>query len=304
MDASARATDKAGHRPGKALGSAAGQRDASRQSEWAHFVALPELGLQALHAHYVRHEYERHTHDFFVIGVVDSGAPNFGLSNRRFTAPAGTAMIINPGEPHDGRASDGNGYTYSMVYVDDAAVRSLVEELQDVSLSVEFELPVVSDPEVVAGIFRLHRAVMQGRSRLDCEVELLDALKPLVARFSTSRSRDFKTEHRDARISRVRDCILANFAQSLSTTDLALASGLGRARLSDLFRAEYGLPPHSYLNAVRMSAAKEYLKKGIPPAEVAAAVGLSDQSHLIRRFKGSFGITPNQFISGHHTNVR
>ena len=32
-----------------------------------------------------------------------------------------------------------------------------------------------------------------------------------------------------------------------------------------------------------------------PPAEVAAAIGFADQSHLTKRFKGAFDITPGQF---------
>jgi hypothetical protein len=97
--------------------------------EWMKYLARPDIGLQALHAHYVTHVYERHSHDFFVIGAVDGGAPNFSVGRRRLVAPSGTAMIINPGESHDGKASDCNGYVYSMVYVDDWVVQDLAEEL-------------------------------------------------------------------------------------------------------------------------------------------------------------------------------
>ncbi|MCY1382776.1 Transcriptional activator NphR [compost metagenome] len=90
-----------------------------------------------------------------------------------------------------------------------------------------------------------------------------------------------------------------SFSTHITTSDLAAAAGLSRVRLNQLFRAAYGLPLHAYLNSVRLEAAKELLRSGLPAVEVAASVGLSDQSHLIRRFKGSFGITPAQYVAGH-----
>jgi AraC-like DNA-binding protein len=35
---------------------------------------------------------------------------------------------------------------------------------------------------------------------------------------------------------------------------------------------------------------------GEPPAFAAASVGFADQSHLIRKFKAAYGITPGQYL--------
>jgi hypothetical protein len=37
--------------------------------EWKKFVAAPLPGVQALHAYFNRHAYERHSHDYFVLGT-------------------------------------------------------------------------------------------------------------------------------------------------------------------------------------------------------------------------------------------
>jgi quercetin dioxygenase-like cupin family protein len=68
------------------------------------------------------------------------------------------------------------------------------------------------------------------------------------------------------------------------------ASALGR--LLDL-----GLPPHGYLTQVRLREARRRLLAGRSPALVAAEVGFVDQSHLIKRFRSAFGMTPGQYVS-------
>ena len=45
----------------------------------------------------------------------------------------------------------------------------------------------------------------------------------------------------------------------------------------------------------RLAEAKRQLSHGQPPAQVAAAVGLTDQAHLTRTFARRYGITPARY---------
>ena len=49
------------------------------------------------------------------------------------------------------------------------------------------------------------------------------------------------------------------------------AAGVSRHRLTRLFRAAYGMPPHRFALAHRIRAARRLLERGVAPAEVAAA---------------------------------
>ena len=53
--------------------------------------------------------------------------------------------------------------------------------------------------------------------------------------------------------------------------------------------------PHQMLMAIRLWRAKAFLTHGMPAAEVAAATGLTDQSHLTRAFTHRYGITPVRY---------
>jgi AraC-like DNA-binding protein len=49
------------------------------------------------------------------------------------------------------------------------------------------------------------------------------------------------------------------------------------------------------LNQIRVEKAKQFLSQGMSIAEVAIAVGMSDQSHLTRHFKRIVGVPPGQY---------
>ena len=55
--------------------------------------------------------------------------------------------------------------------------------------------------------------------------------------------------------------------------ELGPGTGLGPFALLRAFRAETGLPPHAYLNQVRVRLARRLLDSGVPPADVAATSG-------------------------------
>lgn len=268
------------------------------------YTAAPSLGLQGLHAHFKKHKYERHSHDYFVLGTIDAGAPKVSLDSRSFVAPAGSAMLINPGESHDGQPCDESGYVYSMLYIEPWVIADIAEELgASLPSSTVFTRPVIADPDIVLALKTLHRTLFNEQDSLAVETGLIDALTPLLQRFSSTPARA-PASSCEPRIERVRELIHAHFSNQLTTSTLAEAASLSRVRLNQLFSAAYGLPLHAYLNLVRMDAAKSLLRTGVSAAEVAAAVGLSDQSHLIRRFKGTFGITPAQFSAAYLSDIQ
>lgn len=270
-----------------------------KPTEWIKFIADPALGVQALHAHFNKHQYERHAHDYFAIGTIDAGAPVVSVEKNSFLAPPGSAMIINPGESHEGKPYDGHGYIFSMLYIEPWVIYDLSREHEiDTPATLTLTNSIATDPDIVAALRQLHRALFNEADTLERETCIIDAFTPLMQRHSTCRATSLEITN-EPRIARVRDMIHESFSTHITTSDLAAAAGLSRVRLNQLFRAAYGLPLHAYLNSVRLEAAKELLRSGLPAVEVAASVGLSDQSHLIRRFKGSFGITPAQYVAGH-----
>ncbi|MEY9494872.1 AraC-like DNA-binding protein/quercetin dioxygenase-like cupin family protein [Bradyrhizobium elkanii] len=80
----------------------------------------------------------------------------------------------------------------------------------------------------------------------------------------------------------------------------AIAAGFGRSRegFSRMVSRELGIPPHTFRLLARLNLARQLLRAGEPIAAVAADAGFSDQSHLTRLFRRTFGTTPGVYWRG------
>jgi AraC family transcriptional regulator len=105
--------------------------------------------------------------------------------------------------------------------------------------------------------------------------------------------------HTPLEIQRVLTHIDDMLDQQLSLADLADVAGLSPTYLIRQFKKTTGLTPHQYLIERRVERARELLMEGHRTiAEVASAVGFTDQSHLDRHFKRLLGVTPRDVILG------
>ena len=85
----------------------------SQIAEWSKFYRFGDGGeVSSLHARFVTHRYPCHSHDYFVIGLVKSGAQSYTYNGTRHITPAGNIFVVNAGEIHTGEAASENGYVY------------------------------------------------------------------------------------------------------------------------------------------------------------------------------------------------
>ena len=81
-----------------------------------------------------------------------------------------------------------------------------------------------------------------------------------------------------------------------SPAKLAALVNLSPSRLHQLFKAETGVPPARYLRQLRMRRARELLETThLSVKQVIASVGLTDESHFVRDFKKTCGLTPARY---------
>jgi AraC-like DNA-binding protein len=144
-----------------------------------------------------------------------------------------------------------------------------------------------------------HDAFAEPAPALEREYHLSAFLRALARRSATLPA----VNAANPALARVRDYMHAHYRDDVSLGTLAGVAAWGRHYLTRSFTRAYGIAPHRYLTHLRLSEARRQLRAGHAIADVAAAVGFSDQSHLHRRFKRAFGITPRQFQSA-VTNVQ
>ncbi|MEM8546388.1 MAG: helix-turn-helix transcriptional regulator, partial [Cyanobacteria bacterium P01_H01_bin.119] len=94
------------------------------------------------------------------------------------------------------------------------------------------------------------------------------------------------------------DYLTAYHTANITLDELAALVNLPSLRLLRTFRQQIGLPPHAYLNYVRVQRAKRLIAAGWTITDAALETGFTDQSHLHRHFKKLVGVTPGQYLRG------
>ena len=83
----------------------------------------------------------------------------------------------------------------------------------------------------------------------------------------------------------------------LNITALAAEIGVSERQLERLFHERLGVTPKHYARVVRLEHAISQLPHFGTQADVAAATGYADESHLLRDFRALSGVTPTQLIA-------
>jgi len=103
------------------------------------FWHAPDIGnLELLKATYVTHTFRRHTHNGYVIGVIEEGIEGFYYRGRMHAAMPGDIVIINPEEVHTGHSVDHKGWTYRMMYPDANLLKKAASDLTGASEDYPF----------------------------------------------------------------------------------------------------------------------------------------------------------------------
>lgn len=263
--------------------------------EWSRYYRQAALhDLEEIHARFIEHRFARHSHEYYVIGVVEAGVQAYSCRGARHFTPAGHIFLVNPGEPHTGEAATCQGYVYRTVYPRPSLMQQVAGEVTGHSALPFFTHAVIRDDRLRERLLRFHRTVAEGAPSLSVESTLLDALMHLIRRYAGEwRLRSCRSSERSA-VRTAREYIDAHYGADVSLSKLAALVGLSPCYFARAFHKDVGLPPHAYLESVRISRARELLLRGVPITDVSAAVGYGDQSHFTHRFKRLLGTTPGR----------
>jgi AraC-like DNA-binding protein len=269
-------------------------------SDWARYWCSPDQPLEAMHAHFERHVYHRHSHETYSFGVTETGAQAFACRGGAHVSAAGMVMAFNPDEPHDGHAASPAGFTYRMVHIGPDLVTELLgERAEDDTVPGRdglplFSRPVLADSALADLVRRLHETLTGTATTLARDEALAAAVAGLVSRAEGRVAEPAPVTGPDAaRIARmVRGVLDERYAQNPSMADLAGPTGRSRFAAYRAFRAVYGLAPSDYQRQLRVREARQLIGQGVPIAEAADKAGFADQSHLNRWFTRYVGITP------------
>ena len=254
--------------------------------------------LELLRARYTRQRFAPHAHDEYVFGMVEAGAARTIFRGREDVHAVGSVITFAPGEVHTGAPATDQGWSYRMLYPSESLVRFVAHEATGRDFSPAFDASYLADPALAERV-RITHAVLEGSAdgmRKECA--LVETIGEIIIRHASAPNVDGKalpTARSTAALRRVRELLEAEYARTVTISELAREAGLSTFHLIRVFRASFGLPPYKYLELVRIQHARRLIRHGFPLTHVVYATGFSDQSHLTRYFKRIVGVTPGTY---------
>jgi AraC-like DNA-binding protein len=250
---------------------------------------------EVFHARFVDHAYPRHTHDAWTVLMVDEGAVRYSLDRRDHGTDRHLVTLLPPHVAHDGRAATTAGFAKRVLYLEPAVVDPAL-------IGRAVDAPTMADPALAAAVRALHDALRRGVAPLEADTRLALVAERLADHLRGASGRPDGPGEGGAGRSRAQRG-LADAARDVLDAEpgpvtlaaLSRTVGASPTHLVRAFTRRFGLPPHAYVVARRVEAARRLLLAGRPPAEVAADVGFHDQAHLTRHFRRHVGTTPGRF---------
>lgn len=258
--------------------------------------------LEMLSATYITYAFSRHAHEGFGIAIVESGAMEFDYRGATYVAPAGSVVVTHPGEMHTGQAVLETGWTYRTLLPAADWFQQVAADLADGSSPLPyFSSPVIQDRQLNQQLVGLHRVLETSTSPLERKSQFLWGIAQLVRNHASDRPSVKSIGKEQRAVQQIQDYLMAHYDTNQTLDELAHLVDLNPLRLLRTFRKYTGLPPHAYLNHVRVNQAKRLLTAGWSITDAALETGFTDQSHLHRHFKKLVGVTPGQYAKGAKT---
>ncbi|WP_394780909.1 AraC family transcriptional regulator [Undibacterium sp.] len=263
-------------------------------SEFVTFKTSPHLpGVELYSARLVDHTFAPHVHDGYSIGAIEAGAQRFRYQGADHIAATGTVVMLNPDEMHTGQAEADGGWTYQMMYIEPDTL------LEMTGSEAFFPNAAVHDPQLARAYQQAFKTMWKAADDLAFVSSFTQLIDKVVSRYGKNAQPtapgSSRQQRRTLAMQRVLECIEDNLDQSLRVEQLAAEAGLSVFHFVRSFAALYHVTPHQYIQARRAARAKNLLSQRNSPSDAAAAVGLTDQSHLNRWFKRAYGVTPAQY---------
>jgi AraC-like DNA-binding protein len=225
----------------------------------------------------------------FTVLVVYEGAFDGWYRGAVRTHVAGSLELKEPGEVHRGLRVHAP-FTLQGVGLAPELVATAAEAM-GLRGALHFRAPSFAPGERATQLaFAMHDAlVREGATEIERATLIAETLSEIVCTSPPSSARAPRA------VRRARAFLHEALAEKVTLEDLARYAALDKFHLVRAFRAQVGLPPYEYLTHLRISRAKELLRRGVLVSEAAQAVGFCDESQLHRHFRRIVGIPPGLY---------
>lgn len=252
-----------------------------------------ELNIEAYMFEGIIQPFPNHFHDYYVIGLVESGERQLLCSGSSFTLSGGDMLLLNPSDSHGCVQTDGGALNYRALNISRDKMSELAADITGSSEPPRFSENVLVGSELSDCFRRLHEMILCGSGEFEKEETLLIMISELIK--LSGKPYLECVSHYTAPIERACRFMDEHYSEHITLDMLCECSGLGKSTLLRSFTKTRGVTPYRYLQAVRIGKAKELLEQGAKPIDAALQTGFSDQSHFTNFFGAFIGLPPGAY---------
>lgn len=249
----------------------------------------------------LNHDMATHAHreghlTFFVQGMPSA----MTVKGRRFALDHGSAVAVNPWEPHDFRAGDPDaGSLFLVLYIKPIWFLETARNAQSGLRFGRTEIDMTD--QIRRSVNMVTSLLLEGE-----ETDLFDGYLYELTQKCFDQSwqwtpdgtinQSYVLPFTDFRVRKSMRLMSERLGEDLELDDVARDAGLSRPHFYKLFRKQTGLTPNLFLNTLRMERAIDSLtgtEKSV--TDIGFDLGFSSQASFTRFFTSNVGIAPSDY---------
>lgn len=252
-----------------------------------------DIKIEALHFKGIMQKFPNHFHEYYVIGLVNSGRRFLTCKNKEYIINSGDMVLFNPLDNHACEQVDDNALDWRCLNLKKAVMHRMAEEITGKPDLPVFTSTVIRQSDIAPVLKDLHSMILNKSSDFNKEENFYFLIEQLITDYTNPA--ETALHPIDPQIEAACRYIEDNYTETLNLNGISKAAGLNKYILLRSFTRQRGITPYQYLSTIRVNTAKRLLEAGTPLADTAAQTGFTDQSHFTRFFKNFIGITPKLY---------
>lgn len=242
--------------------------------------------------------FTNHLHDGHVLWINSGGGEYYHLRGCKKILQPGCVSVIEPGIVHSNHPCEGAVRYLRSLYLSNEFFTN-VEKMFTGTGQGRLSLPTREIEDEVSWniLLQLHESIVTKQERIVIDQFLIALFSRLFKNSSITGDGEVTSPRPSRRLQMIIEYMHECCSDEISLDVLANIGGCTTYHIIRLFRKQMGMSPHAYLVQLRLERARRLMEDGCAIVDAAAQAGFSDQSHLTRKFKLRYGITPGRYVS-------
>lgn len=232
-----------------------------------------------------------HCHDYYVLGMIIKGKRQLTCHQQVSELVPGDLFVLNPYDPHACAQIGPIPLDYQCLHISKERMKALT------GTDIIFTENVVQSLEAKKYLTLLCDAILNQENKSIKEELVYLLLNELP---TTALRETLPLSHAQKKtVQRASSYINSHYQNKITLDDLAKETTQNKFTLIRHFLKATGLTPYQYLETIRVTKAKELLKKQNNLLDISFHLGYVDQSHFTNSFKKITGLTPKTYQKTH-----